>query len=63
MILKNCNTCVIYGTEADVSVRARVQHIDERITLHFDDNNDLGMHTDRLRVDFFDSQVGYIKTF
>ena len=63
MILKNCSTCTIYGMEEGIVVRARVRCIDERITLHFDDNNDLGLHTDRLRVDFFDSQVGYIKTF
>ncbi len=63
MILKNCSTCTVYGMEEGIVVRARVRCIDERITLHFDDNNDLGLHTDRLRVDFFDSQVGYIKTF
>lgn len=63
MILKNCTTCIIYGMDEDVKVRARVRCIDDDITLHFDDNNDLGLHTDRLRIDFFDSQVGYVKTF
>lgn len=63
MILKNCNTCIINGAEADVRVKARVNCIDERIILFFDDNNVLGMKTDRLEVDFCDSQVGYVKTF
>jgi len=63
MVLKNCTTCVIHGVEEGIKVRARVRCVDDRITLHFDDNNDLGLHTDRLRIDFFDSQVGYIKTF
>ena len=63
MILKNCNTCIINGAEADVKVKARVNCIDERIILFFDDNNVLGMKTDRLEVDFCDSQVGYVKTF
>lgn len=63
MILKSCNTCIIYGAESDVVVRARVRSADEKITLHFEDNNELGTKTDRLQVDFCDSQVGYIKTF
>ena len=63
MILKSCNTCIIYGSDSDVVVRARVRTVDDKITLHFDDNNELGTKTDRLQVDFCDSQVGYIKTF
>ena len=63
MILKSCNTCIIYGSDSDVVVRARVKTVDDKITLHFDDNNELGTKTDRLQVDFCDSQVGYIKTF
>ncbi len=63
MILKNCSTCIINGTEDNVRVKARVNCIDERIILYFDDKNVLGMKTDRLEVDFCDSQVGFVKTF
>ena len=63
MILKSCNTCIIYGSDPDIVVKARVRCADDKITLHFDDNNELGTKTDRLQVDFCDSQVGYIKTF
>lgn len=63
MILKNCSSCVIYGSGEDVAIRSRVHFIEGKITLHFDDNDGLETHADRIRVDFFDSQVGYIKTF
>lgn len=63
MILKNCSSCVIHGSGEDVTIRSRVQFIDEEITLYFDDNDDLETYADRIRIDFFDSQVGYIKTF
>ena len=33
------------------------------VTLHFEDESGLSEHTDRLRIDFCDSQVGYVKTF
>ena len=62
MILKNCSACVIYGPDENFQIKARVNHGDDRITLHFDDQNELGMNTDRLRIDFFDSQLGYLKT-
>ncbi len=63
MILKNCSSCIIHGPDDEVSIRSRVQYMDGNITLHFDGDSDLGPNTDRIRVDFFDSQVGYIKTF
>lgn len=63
MILKNCSSCVIYGSGEDVAIRSRVHFMDGKIKLYFDDNDALEAHADRIRVDFFDSQVGYIKTF
>ncbi|MCI8639966.1 MAG: PilZ domain-containing protein [Coprococcus sp.] len=62
MLLKDCYKCIIFGEEQGVQVPARVIHDDEQILLYFDDDTRLGAHTDRLRVDFCDSQVGYIKT-
>lgn len=61
MLLKDCYKCIIYGQDPDVHVPARVIHDDEQILLYFDDDTRLGAQTDSLRVDFCDSQVGYIK--
>lgn len=65
MILKNCNSCIVYepDSESEILLKARVRCADDKITLHFEDESDLSEHTDRLRIDFCDSQVGYIKTF
>ncbi|MCI9422031.1 MAG: PilZ domain-containing protein [Dorea sp.] len=65
MILKNCNSCIIYepDSESEILLKARVRCMEDKITLHFEDENGLSEHTDRLRIDFCDSQIGYIKTF
>lgn len=66
MILKNCNSCIIFepGSESEILLRARVRCLDDnKITLHFEDESGLSEHTDRLRIDFCDSQIGYVKTF
>lgn len=63
MILKNCNFCVIYEPESDIPLKARVKCADERIELYFEDDHRLGDHIDKVRIDFFDSQIGQIKTY
>lgn len=65
MILKNCNSCIIFepDSESEILLKARVKCLDDKISLHFEDESGLGEHIDRLRIDFCDSQVGYIKTF
>lgn len=52
MILKNCSSCIIHGSDEEVSIRSRVQFTNGKITLHFDDEIDLGTNMDRVRVDF-----------
>ena len=54
MILKDCSTCMVYDTSGELLVKARVMSVEERITLHFDDDSKLGPDTDKLEVDFFD---------
>lgn len=65
MILKNCNSCIVFEPDSDseILLKARVRCMDDKITLHFEDESGLEEHIDRLRIDFCDSQVGYIKTF
>ncbi len=63
MILKDCSTCLVYGADEELLMKARVMSVEEKITLHFDDITNLGSETEMtLRVDFFDSQMGCIKT-
>lgn len=65
MILKNCNSCIVYepGADTEILLKARVRCAEDKITLHFEDESGLDEHIDRLRIDFCDSQVGYVKTF
>lgn len=65
MLLKDCNTCIIIQSEAepDARLQARVVSRNDRIKLFLKDVNRLGGHIDRIRIDFQDCQVGYIKTF
>ncbi len=63
MILKDCNTCMIYDKDDKLLLKARVMSVEDKITLHFDDDSSLGSDTEMQRVDFFDSQIGCIKTF
>lgn len=63
MILKDCSTCIIYDMNDELLIKARVMSVEERITLHFDDDCQLGPDTDRMHIDFFDSQMGCIKTY
>ncbi len=65
MILKNCSSCIVYEPDSasEILLRARVRCMEDKITLHFEDESGLSEHTDRLRIDFCDSQVGYVKTF
>lgn len=64
MVLKECSACTIYKESDDLRIRARVSIGDNKITLYFEGENDLGPETDTkgLNVDFYDNQVGYIKT-
>lgn len=63
MILKDCSTCMIFDPDDKLLMKARVMSVEADITLHFDDDSSLGPDTERMRVDFFDSQMGCIRTF
>lgn len=63
MILKDCSTCMIYDADDKLLLKARVMSVESDITLHFEDDSSLGTDTERLRVDFFDSQIGCIRTY
>ena len=52
MILKDCSTCMVYDTSGELLVKARVMSVEDRITLHFEDDSKLGPDTEKLEVDF-----------
>lgn len=62
MVLRNCTVCNVYGEDDQVLARVRVKCTGEDITLHFKKNNELS-DSERIRIDFFDGQIGYIKTY
>lgn len=63
MILKDCGICKIFDEDARFLMKARVKSVKANITLYFDDNMHLEPGAERmLWIDFFDSQLGYIKT-
>lgn len=63
MILKDCNMCKIFDENARFLVKARVKSVEENITLFFNNNINFGSTTEGVFwIDFFDSQLGRIKT-
>lgn len=63
MILKDCSTCMIFDPDDKLLMKARVMSVEADITLYFEDDSSLGPDTERMRVDFFDAQMGCIRTF
>ena len=62
MVLNNCRICSVYEPENTLLTRVRVKCTGEQITLHFTKPDEL-TGSDRIRIDFFDGQLGYIKTY
>ncbi len=62
MVLNNCTICSVYGPDGELQTRVRVKCTGEQITLHFKKAGELS-DSERIRIDFFDGQVGYIKTY
>lgn len=62
MVLNNCTICSVYGPDDQLIARVRVKCTGEQITLHFKKNGEL-FDSERIRIDFFDGQIGYIKTY
>lgn len=63
MLLKSCDACMIYGPEEGVRIPGRVVSVEDKITVFMDDDIISQLPASRLRVDFYDRIVGYIKTF
>lgn len=64
MVLKECSACTIYRESDDLRIRARVSLSENKITLYYENEREDGLESDTsgLNVDFYDNQVGYIKT-
>lgn len=62
MVLNNCTICSVYNPDDMLIARVRVKCTGERITLHFKKIDELS-DSERIRIDFFDGQIGYIKTY
>lgn len=62
MVLNNCTICSVYNPDDILIARVRVKCTGERVTLHFKKNDELS-DSERIRIDFFDGQIGYIKTY
>lgn len=62
MVLNDCTICSVYGPDDEITARVRVKCTGERITLHFQKPHEISA-SDRIRIDFFDGQIGYIKTY
>lgn len=63
MLLKNCDSCMIYGPSEDVRIPGRVSHIDDKITLFFDDKSSSELPLNQIRIDFYDRVTGIVKAF
>lgn len=63
MILKDCSLCTIFDADASFVMKARVKSVEANITLYFDDDINLGPAAEGVMwINFFDSQLGCIKT-
>lgn len=62
MLLKSCDACMIYSPEDDSQIPGRVVSVEDKITLFFDDGGP-ELSSSRIRIDFYDRVLGYIKTF
>ena len=63
MVLKECSACTIYRESDELRIRARVSLSENKVTLYFEGEDDLGSDIIKgINVDFYDNQAGYIKT-
>lgn len=62
MVLNNCTVCSVYGPDDADLRRIRVKCAGDRITLFLKRENELP-DSERIRIDFFDGQIGCIKTY
>lgn len=64
MVLKECSACTIYRDADELRIRSRVELTDNRIMLHFEleEGDVLEPETRGINIDFYDNQVGFVKT-
>lgn len=62
MVLNHCTVCVVYGPDGVSQKRIPVKCTGEQITLFPGTEHELS-DSAKTRVDFFDSQIGHIKTY
>lgn len=62
MILKDCSTSIVYDKEDEILFKAHVRCTGDKVILHFETQKELDVEQNGVRVDFFDSQIGCIKT-
>ncbi|MCI8581833.1 MAG: PilZ domain-containing protein [Dorea sp.] len=63
MVLNDCTICSVYGPDnMTLQARVRVKCTGEQITLHFKKSDEI-TESERVRIDFFDSKIGYIQTY
>lgn len=62
MVLNNCTICSVYESEDAAPQRIRVKCTKDRITLFLKRGDELP-DSEQVRIDFFDGQIGCIKTY
>lgn len=62
MVLNGCNVCAVYESGDEVQKRVQVKCNGEQITLLLKREHELS-DSSRVRIDFFDSQIGCVKTY
>lgn len=62
MVLNNCTICSVYETEDAAPRRIRVKCTKDGITLFLKRGDELP-DSEQVRIDFFDGQIGCIKTY
>ena len=61
MVLKECERCILYGPGGKILMKGRVEAAGESVMLYFEKNPEFAKG--KLLVDFFDTQLGYLRTF
>lgn len=63
MVLNDCTICSVYGSnDTTLQARVRVKCSEGQITLHFNESDGI-TESEQVRIDFFDSKIGYIQTY
>ncbi len=61
MVFNHCTVCAVYGPDGETQKRVPVNCAGEQITLLPGTEHELS-DSAKVRIDFFDSQIGYVQT-